>query len=90
MVGIRGAIRQTRCAPPESADLTERRNGKAEFIALAGAGALLAPALAERAYPRACGPGLLDEAIGRAQFLGPAVALVGDWGSAIFPVTLKG
>ena len=80
VVGIRGPTRQTRSAPPESADLTERRKGKAESIALAAAGALLAPALAERAYPRAIGsPGLLVEAIGRAKFLGPAVALGGDW-----------
>ena len=79
VVGIRGPIRQTRCAPPESVDLTERRRGKAESIALAAAGALLAPALAERAYPRACSLGLLVEAIGRAKFLGPAVALGGVW-----------
>ena len=39
--GIRGPTReQTRNAPPESADLTERRKGKAESIALAAAGAL--------------------------------------------------
>ena len=89
VVGIRGLIReQTRCAPPESTDLTERRKGKAKSIALAVAWALLAPALAERAYPRAWSPGLLVEAVGRVEFL-PAVALDGDWGSAIFPVTLK-
>ena len=54
--GIRGPTReQTRSAPPESADLTERRKGKAKSIALAVAGALLAPAVAERAYPGAIG-----------------------------------
>ena len=80
VVGIRGPIReQTRCAPPDSADLTERRKGKAKTIALAVAGTLLAPALAERAYPRAIGsPGLLVVTVGRAIFL-PAVALGGDW-----------
>ena len=78
VVGRRGPTRQTRSAPPESADLTERRKGKAESIALAAAGALLAPALAERAYPRAWSPGLLVEAVGRVKLL-PAVARGGDW-----------
>ena len=70
--------------------VTERRKGKAKSIALAAAGALLAPVLAERAYPGATGSsGLLDEAVGGARLLA-AVALGGDWGSAIFPVTLLG
>ena len=56
----------TRCAPPDSADLAERRNGKAGSKVLAAAGAIGAPLLAERANPRAIGsPVLLDEVVVR-------------------------
>ena len=77
--------------PSRGADLTEGRNGHAKSIVLAAAGAICAPALAERANPGAIdSPGMLEEAVGRARLFLAAVALGGDWGSAICPVTLKG
>ena len=76
---------QTRCAPPESADLTERRNGKAKSEVLAAAVAVRAPVLAARAIPEAVyGPGTLEEADRRGSTF-PAKTIDGFWGSAMLP-----
>ena len=81
----------TRCAPPDNADLTERRNGKAESRVLAAVGVIRAPVLAERANPEAIegSPRLLDEAVMRTRLSIAAVTGEGFRGSAFFPVTLK-
>ena len=79
-----------RCAPPESAVRTERRKGRAEIKVLAAAGTIEAPALAERANRGAIGsPGMLCDAVGRARIFLVAIGSVGDWGSAIGPVTWR-
>ena len=50
--------------PSRGADLTEWSNGQAKSIVLAVAGAMCAPALAERANPGAIdSPGMLDDAV---------------------------
>ena len=82
----------TRCAPPDNADLTDRRNGKAESRVLAAPGAIAAPVLVERANPEVIGgsPGLLEDAVMRTRFSIAAMTGEGIRGSAFCPVTLVG
>ena len=70
---------------------TERRKGTAESMVVAAAGAIVVPALAERANPGAIeNPGMLEDAVGRARTFLAAGTSEGFWGSAIYLVTLKG
>ena len=58
---------------------------------LAALGAIYAPVLAARAILGAIGSlGMLEDAVGRASIFLAAEISHGFWGSAMFPVTLKG